>query len=127
MVNKIKAETTVKYNEILAEAKLIETNIVVNARAEAARIKAEADAVLLEEDADVEKQNAQMVAKAIDLEGDAQAKQLKAMKKKRKHLQVMERLGAMEGMSTNSDLVLTGDQGNNLLANIEAFKMVYNK
>ena len=33
LVNKMNAETEVKYNEILAEANLIETAIVANARA----------------------------------------------------------------------------------------------
>jgi len=33
LVNKMNAETEVKYNEILAEANLIETEIVANAKA----------------------------------------------------------------------------------------------
>ena len=41
------AETEVKYNEIIAEANLIETGIIANAKAQAARIKAEADAYAL--------------------------------------------------------------------------------
>ena len=52
---------------------------------------------------------------------------MKAMKKKRKHLQVMERLDAMDAMAKNKDLVVYGDQGNNLMANVAAFGMVYNK
>jgi len=71
MVNQIRAETDVKYNEILAEARLIETDILANARQEAARIKAEADGYYQRKIADVEKQNAQVVAQAISLEGDA--------------------------------------------------------
>jgi hypothetical protein len=52
---------------------------------------------------------------------------MKGSKKKRKHLQIMSRLDAMEGLSTNSKAVIYGDQGNNLIANIETFKMVLNK
>lgn len=58
LVNKINAEANVQYNEILAEATLIETNILANARAEAAKIKAEADGYFQRKIAEVEKQNA---------------------------------------------------------------------
>ena len=47
MVQKIRADTDVKYNEIVAEARLIETDIITKARQEAARIKAEADSYYL--------------------------------------------------------------------------------
>lgn len=61
------------------------------------------------------------------MEGEAELKQMKGMKKKRKHLQVMERLNAINSLSNNKDLVVFGDQGNNLMANIESFKMVFKK
>ncbi len=63
------AETEVKYNEILAEANLIETAIVANAKAQAAKIKAEADAYVLQTTTGAEKENAEIVAKAISIEG----------------------------------------------------------
>ena len=69
LVNKMNAETEVKYNEIMAEANLIETAIIANAKAQAAKIKAEADAYALNTITEAEKENAEVVAKAIGIEG----------------------------------------------------------
>ena len=44
MINSINADTDLKYNEIVAEANLVETQIVESAQAEAAQIEAEAEA-----------------------------------------------------------------------------------
>jgi hypothetical protein len=52
---------------------------------------------------------------------------MKGSKKKRKHLQIMQRLEAMQGMAVNDKTIIYGEQGNNLMANIETFKMVFNK
>lgn len=52
---------------------------------------------------------------------------MKGSKKKRKHLQIMQRLDAMNGLATNNKAIIYGEQGNNLIANIETFKMVMNK
>ena len=60
------------------------------------------------------------------MEGEAEAKQMKNMKKKRKHLQIMARLNSLDSLTQNKKLVVFGDQGNNLMANLESFKMVYN-
>jgi hypothetical protein len=61
------------------------------------------------------------------MEGEAQQKQMKSMKRKRKHQQVMERLNAMGSLALNNQVVMFGEQGNNLMANIESFKMVQKK
>ena len=42
-------------------------------------------------------------------------------------MQIMERLSAVENLSNNKQAVIYGEQGSNLLANIESFKMVLNK
>ena len=39
----------------------------------------------------------------------------------------MARLSSLDSLTKNKKLVLFGDQGNNLMANIESFKMVYNE
>ena len=127
MVNQINAVTNVQYNEVIAEANLIETEITAQARADAARIKAEGDGYYLKKVAETEQKNASLVSLAITLEGDAEAKMLKGLKKKRKHLQIMERLGAVGSLTDNKNLVVYGDPGNSLMANLEAFKMVYGK
>lgn len=125
IVNEINALTSVKYNEIIAEANLIETDILANARAEAAKIKAEAEGHALNLVTQSEQSNAQLVSNAISLEGEAESKMLKGMKRKRKHLQVMERLQSLASLASNKDLVLFGEQNSNLMAAIESFKMVY--
>lgn len=127
LVNKMNAETEVKYNEILAEANLIETAIIANAKAQAAKIKAEADAYALKTVTEAEKENAEIVAQAITIEGQMEQALMKGSKKKRKHQQIMQRLEAMQGMSNNDKTIIYGEQGNNLIANIETFKMVMNK
>ena len=127
LVNQINAQTDVKYNEILAEANLIENDIIANAKATASKVKAEADAFAIKTLTETEKENAEIIAKAIQLEGQIEEKNLLGSKKKRKHLQIMERLSAVENLSNNKQAVIYGEQGSNLLANIESFKMVLNK
>jgi hypothetical protein len=122
--NQINAETDVKYNEILAEANLIENEILNNAKAEAGRIKAEADAFEIKTLTECERENAEIIAKAIELEGEIESRMLKGAKKKRKHQQIMERLGAMENLAQKRKMVIYGDQGNNLMANLEAIRLL---
>lgn len=50
---------------------------------------------------------------------------MKGSKKKRKHQQIMKRLDAANGLAGNQQAVIYGEQGNNLIANIETFKMVF--
>jgi len=121
------AETEVRYNEIIAEANLIETAIIANSKAQAAKIKAEADAYALKTTTEAEKENAEIVAQAITIEGSIEQALMKGSKKKRKHMQIMSRLDAMSGLANNNRAIIYGDQGNNLMANIEAYKMVMGK
>ena len=121
------AETEVKFNEIMAEANLIETAIIANAKAMAAKIRAEADAYALKTITEAEKENAEIVAQAIGIEGQIEQALMKGSKKKRKHLQIMGRLDAANSLAANQQTVIYGEQGNNLIANIETFKMVFGK
>jgi len=127
LVNSVNASTNVKFNEINAEANLIETSVLANARAEAAKIRAEADAYSLTKISEAEQVNAQIISQAIALEGEAEMKMMKAMKRKRKHKQIMERLNAMNTLTNNKDMVVFGEQPDNLMANLASFKMVYSK
>ena len=125
MVKQIMAETDVKYQQIISEAKLIETDIITKARQEAAKMIAEADGEFLKQVSEAQKENANIISQAIQTEGKAQEKQMKAMRRKRKHTQIMERLNSMDSLSSNRKMVLFGEQGTNLMANIESFKLVY--
>jgi len=118
------AETEVKFNQIVAEANLIETAIIANAKAQAAKIQAEADAYSLKTVTEAEKENAEVVAQAISIEGQMEQGLMKGSKKKRKHQQIMGRLSAGSSLASNSNAIIYGEQGTNLIANIETFKMV---
>ena len=56
-----------------------------------------------------------------------EAAPMKGSKKKRKHMQIMSRLDAMNGLANNSKAIIYGEQNGNLMANIETFKMVFGK
>ena len=111
----------------MAEANLIENDIVANAKATSSKINAEADAYAIKTLTETERNNAELISKAITMEGQIEEKMLQGSKKKRKHLQIMERLNAMESLANNKKMVIYGEQGNNLLANLESFKMVQGK
>lgn len=127
LVNQLNAETEVRYNQIIAEANLIETAIIANAKASAAKIKAEAEAYALQTTTEAQRENAEIVSQAITIEGTIEQALMKGSKKKRKHMQIMSRLSAMSGLASNNKAIIYGEQGNNLIANIETFKMVMNK
>ena len=76
---------------------------------------------------EAEKENAETVSQAITIEGQIEQALMKGSKKKRKHLQIMGRLDAMQGLASNNNAIIYGEQGNNLIANIETFKMVLGK
>ena len=50
---------------------------------------------------------------------------MKGSKKKRKHQQILGRLDALNNLANNKEAIIYGEPGNNLMANIETFKMVY--
>ena len=39
----------------------------------------------------------------------------------------MARLDSLDSLTQNKNMVVFGDQGNNLMAGLESFKMVYNQ
>ena len=102
-------------------------NALTSAKALAAKIRAEADAYALKTITEAEKENAEIVAQAISIEGQIEQALMKGSKKKRKHLQIMGRLDAASSLAGNRQTVIYGEQGNNLIANIETFKMVFGK
>ena len=124
LINSINAETDLKYNEIIAEAKLIETQIVEKAQAEAAEIIAKADAYRATAVAKAEQEVAPIISKAVQLEGEAEVKLLKGFAQKRTHEQIMQKIDAVNSFASNKNSVIFGEQGNNLLAQVETYNMV---
>lgn len=85
----------------MAEANLIETAIIANSKAMAAKIRAEAEAYQLKTITETEKENAEVVAQAIGIEGQIEQALMKGSKKKRKHIQIMSRLDAGNSLAEN--------------------------
>lgn len=127
LINQINAETDLKYNEIIAEAKLIETQIVEKAQADAAEIIAKADAYRATAVAKAKQEVAPMIAQAVQLEGDAEVKLLKGFAQKRTHEQIMAKIDAVSAFAQNKNSVVFGDQGNNLMAQVETYNMVFSR
>lgn len=48
---------------------------------------------------EAQKENAKLVSEAISLEGEAESRQLKGLKKKREHLQIMSRLDTLDSLT----------------------------
>jgi regulator of protease activity HflC (stomatin/prohibitin superfamily) len=124
LISSIDAETDLKYNEIVAEAKLTENKIKEEAQAKAAEIIAEADAYKATVIANAQKEAAPLIAQAVELEGQAQSKLLKSFVAKRRHEEILQKIEAVSSFANNNKAVVFGDQGNNLLAQIESYNMV---
>ncbi len=67
------------------------------------------------------------MAQAITIEGQIEQALMKGSKKKRKHIQIMSRLEAGGSLANNEKTIIVGEQGSNLMASIEAYKMVFGK
>jgi regulator of protease activity HflC (stomatin/prohibitin superfamily) len=124
LINSINADTDLKYNEIVAEAKLIETKIKEEAAAEAAKIIAEANAYKEKTIANAQREAAPKIAEAVKLEGDAEAKLQKAFAAKRAHEEIMRKIDAVDSFASNSNSVVFGHQGQNLMSQIEAYHTI---
>uniref|UniRef100_A0A7S3CTK9 Band 7 domain-containing protein n=1 Tax=Strombidium rassoulzadegani TaxID=1082188 RepID=A0A7S3CTK9_9SPIT len=124
LIDSINAETDLKYNEIVAEANLVETQIVEKATANAAELYAKADAYRATTVANAEQEVAPLIAQAVQLEGNAQASLEKAFVSKRKHVEILRQIEAINSFVENKNSIIFGEQKNNLLAQIESFNMV---
>ena len=65
-----------------------------------------------------------MIAEAVKLEGDAEVKLLKGFAQKRTHEQIMAKIDAVGAFASNKNSVVFGEQGNNLMAQVETYNMV---
>lgn len=65
-----------------------------------------------------------MIAEAVKLEGQAEKELQKGFAQKRQHEQIMEKINAIETFASNKNSVVFGEQGGNLMAQVETFKMV---
>ena len=60
----------------------------------------------------------------MQLEGEAEVKLLKGFAQKRTHEQIMAKIEAISSFAANKNSVIFGEQGNNLLAQVETYNMV---
>ena len=96
------------------------------ATAEAAKMIAEANAYKETAIANAQRTAAGKIAEAVKLEGDAEAKLQKAFANKRTHEEIMRKIDAVSAFAGNNKSVIFGDQGQNLMAQVESYKMVNN-
>ena len=85
---------------------------------------AEADAFRATTIANAEKEVAPLIAEAVKLEGQAEAKLQKGFQSKRQHDEIMKQIQAVNSFASNKSSVVFGDQGSNLMAQVESYKMV---
>lgn len=85
---------------------------------------AEADAYRTRTIAQAEKEVASLIAEAVRLEGQAEARLQKGFAAKRTHEEILKKIDAVNSFANNKNSVIFGDQGNNLLAQIESYNMV---
>ena len=88
---------------------------------------AEADAYKAITIADAQKDSAPLIAQAVELEGKAESKLQRAFALKRTHEEMMRQVDAVDSLASNKQTVVFGDQGNNLMAQVETYKMVQQK
>ena len=65
-----------------------------------------------------------MVAQAVQLEGEAEKQLLKGFAQKRQHDEIMRKIDAVDAFAKNNNSVIFGEQGNNLMAQVETYNMV---
>lgn len=87
-------------------------------------MKAEADAYHATTIAKAQKEAAPKISQAVELEGQAEAKLQKSFAAKRAHEEILRKIDAVSSFAENKSSVVFGDQGNNLLAQVESYKMV---
>jgi len=97
---------------------------VEKAQAEAAEIVANADAYHATTVANAEKEVAPLISDAVRLEGEAEKQLLKGFAQKRTHDEIMRKIDAVDAFAQNNKSVIFGEQGNNLMAQVETYKMV---
>ena len=107
----------------MAEAKLVENDIIERAQGEAAKLIAEADAYYDKTIASAQREVAPLIAQAVTAEGDAEKKLQKTFAQRREHEQIMGQVASVEALSKNRNTVIFGQQNNNLLAQLETFNM----
>ena len=117
-VSKIYARVEVETQEILAEAKLNQTDILESGNKTIMENVAKGEAYCREKLADAAKQSAALNAEALSKTGDAEKLLVEAFKMKRQHEQNMEKLKALDGIGAGA---IFGNQGDNLMAQLTAF------
>ena len=60
----------------------------------------------------------------MQLEGQAEKELQKAIAQKRTHDEIMRKIDAIDSFASNKNSVIFGEQGGNLMAQVESYKMV---
>lgn len=117
-VSKIYARVDVETQEILAEAKLNETEILENGNKQIMENVAKGEAYCREKLADAAQTSANLNAEALTKIGEAEKLLVEAFKMKRQHEENLEKLKTLDGIGSGA---IFGNQGDNLMAQLAAF------
>jgi len=60
----------------------------------------------------------------VQLEGQAEKELQKGFAQKRTHDEIMRKIDAIDSFASNKNSVIFGEQGGNLMAQVESYKMV---
>jgi len=63
----------------------------------------------------------------VSLEGEAEKQLLKGFAQKRTHDEIMRKIDAVDAFAQNRNTVIFGEQGNNLMAQVESYNMCAGK
>ena len=85
---------------------------------------ANADAYYVTTIANAKQEVAPQIAEAVKLEGQAEKELQKGFAQKRLHDEIMQKIDAIESFANNKNSVIFGEQGGNLMAQVETYKMV---
>jgi len=122
-VNRINAEAQLIAQAITSETKTISAKLLAEGSAESEKIKAETDAYIRKKEAETELAVAKNKADSLEYEGRTEAELSKLMSSKRQFDINMRKLGIMQSLANNKNVTLFGNQNDNLLAQLAAFRI----
>lgn len=126
-VNKVRVKAELEAAEIQGDIKMTKARITAEGSGKAKKVMAEGDCYALKKEAEAAEKAAKMIADEIKIRGRAEAELAKNLASRRKYEIEMAKLSIIRELALNGKLTLFGDHKENLLAQIETFKMVDNK
>lgn len=126
-INKIRVESELEAQEIIGETNITKTVITADGAAKAKTKLAKADCYVLKKNAEAQLKAASKVADEITVRGRAEAELAKNLASRRRYEYLMAKLSVIRELALNNSLTILGDQKENILAQLETFKLLKDK